>query len=369
MPSVDFQVSLTAEQSYLKCEQQYAYRYVERLRRKDRAVPLELGSILHDYLGHYYLSVKGGARPEDAHVYALLVCSNKYVPDSRRYANIAASAGEEGLAQELLDLPGKAGRIAERYYHARGKADAELHEILMSEEEIVTRIAPRIISRGRIDLVTRDRARGLTWLWEHKSAKETPPLSVRLRDLQTILYGDALELDIDAVIWNYLRTKEPHVPTLVYKGTKRERLEIGKDMDTTWEVYMAVIEQFGLIVDEYNEMRERLDGRELSIFFPRYEQVVVASAEVLLRDYRQVAFDMRRARHQWAAGLRVPVRTLGRDCDYCEFNILCMTFLMHGDDSDARRFRFRVAGEEPHAEPEPTPEPESDSESDEESVT
>lgn len=344
-------VSLSAVQSFQKCEQMYWYRYVERLRRKDRSPAPELGSILHDYLGNYYEELKGGAKPEDAHVTAQLIISTKYLPDSQRYANVAIAAGLEDLAKELLALPGLAGRITDRYFLHRGLTDAEEHEVLLTETSLSWNVTRRIVSNGRLDLVTRDRAMGRIWLWEHKSTGNIPPMSVRIRDLQTPLYNHKLaqrtaKVEIDGCIWNYLRTKEPTVPDLVYRGTKREGLTRRGDLDSTWETYLQEIENWGLNEADYEDMQERLSPREHTVFFPRFEQVIITDPEVVLGDYRQVAKNIDRKRKAWERGTQIPIRTLGRDCDYCEFNDLCMSMLINGDDTDVRRIRFRRAGEE-----------------------
>ena len=330
-------ISLSAIQSYRTCQQQYAYRYVERLRKRDRSKPLELGSLLHKYLELYYGMLKDGVKPNDAHEASKLATSAEFTPQVRRSAKVLYEMGQDALAKEMLAILPMSGRIADRYFLTRGEEDAEEYEILLVEEELESEVAPGFLSRGKIDMITRSRDTGLVELWEHKSTGSVPSTEYRLRDLQTTLYKYQLEeYEIDQVVWNYIRTKEPTVPKVLKSGPYKGGLTHAKSLDSTWEVFAAEIKRHGFKEIDYLEQRKRLEGREESVYFPRYPQVILANPQVLLRDYVRTAKDIKLAIERWRARKRVPVRTLSLSCDWCDFKDLCNAVLLAGSDKDAR---------------------------------
>ena len=337
-------VSLSAVQAFRRCQTQYHYRYVERLKRKDKAPAPELGIILHDYLACYYKWLQADVPAIEAHQTGLLKISADYMPEIKRFARVAERVGQHDLAAELLEIPGKASRIAERYYLARGQFDAERYEIIYVEQELRWQIRKSLRSDGRLDLVTQDRETGRVHLWDHKSTANVPDEGYRMRDLQTLLYAEKLarespaDIEIDCVLWNYIRTKEPTVPEQLKAGGLTRRA----DLDSTLEVYSAEVTRLGLNPMDYDEQWQRLAGRELSVFFPRIEQVIVAQADVLLRDYINTAREIRRYRKAWADGIVEPVRNLSMDCTWCEFATLCNAVILGGDESDIREMRFTV---------------------------
>jgi hypothetical protein len=337
-----FQVSLSAFQTWQQCEQRYFFSYVRRLRIRDQFLAPTLGRILHSYLEHYYTGLYTGHFPEDAHVAAQLQTSTEYIPEIRGYVNVSLAAGHEELAKELNELPALAARITDRYFAARGKSDAERYKILFIEKKLNLPIYEGIVSTGVVDLGTKDLETGRVNLWEHKSTQYIPQDSVRLQDFQTMLYGVKLRwMDgtiIDSIVWNYLRTKEPVEPEHLKSGALTKR----KDLDSTWEMYSQVARDIGVDPEtsEYAEVKERLESRELTIFFPRYEVVTVVSEEVLMTDYIEEAQRMRKARQDWANGVSKPIKTLTRGCGYCEYYRICQASLTGGDEEDVIRLRF-----------------------------
>ena len=337
-------VSNTVISDFRRCEQLYSYRYVDRLRRKDRAPAPELGTMLHSYFELYYQALKDGSDPATAHGESQMAVSSKYMPEIKRFANAAHIGGADDLATDLLALPKVVGRISSRYYAARGKADASRHKVLLVEEFANIEITKGIVSNARIDLVTEEQERGLIWLWEHKSTKDIPDVNWRLRDQQTPLYARKLEQlelcpPIDAVLWNYVRTKEPTAPEVGKRGEPTKRA----NLDSTWPTYLKVIEELGLNPADFDDVRRRLEPRELAEFFPRFEQPIVSEVDLLFRDYVRTAKDIRLRRKQWAAKARRPVRSLARECGFCDFHSLCLAAIMTGSDRDVRLQRF-IAG-------------------------
>lgn len=331
-----YQISQSAYAAWLRCEQKYDYAFVRRLRPRVASTAPQLGTVLHEYLAAYYRGLKATCTAQDAHSAA--VATGIHNPERERevnaYARILAFAGRTDEAREFDELIPRAERIAHRYYEARGREDAERYEVEMVEQALSVEAAPGVTSISIIDLVLLDRMTGYRHLVEHKSTTTVPPSSVRLRDFQTLLYAAVLERwgkPIDSVMWNYLRTKEPTVPEPLKKGGLTRRA----DIDTTWEVYLSALKENGIDPVFYEDMRDRLAPRELTVFFPRYRHDIVVAPDIILRDYATVAGRIRNARMRWQSGADVPVRSLTRDCDYCEFYRICEAVIVGGDEETA----------------------------------
>ena len=150
-------VSLSAYQSWQRCEQRYFYSYVRRLRQKVMDLAPERGVLLHEYLAGYYRMLQAGASAEDSHTESLATLSEEQRPKLSASANISFFAGDEELAAQYMELMDVVERIAERYYIARGRGDAERYDVLLVEERIRIELLTEVFSVSVIDLVLRDR--------------------------------------------------------------------------------------------------------------------------------------------------------------------------------------------------------------------
>lgn len=350
-------ISLSATRAYQRCPQLYTYQYIERLRKRDRAVALDLGSLIHDYLENYYRGLQEGAGASEAHEGAQYTIRKNWSGKLRSLAEAAYLAGNEELALEIRDLGKRTIDISSRYFQARGQADAERYMVLLVEQPLTTMLTDTLRSRGKVDLVTQDRETGRTQLWEHKSAKNIPDEAGKLRDLQTLLYREQLalleDMQIDEVIWNYLRTKPPTVPKLVYVGKKNERMEFG-NIDTTWEVYAQACRDNGKDPDDpmYDHMRAALANKEQE-FFARWPQVIIANTSVMLSNYARTGQEIRRFTRRYLEGKTQPIRVLDTHCDWCEFNMLCRAEILGGDSDDIRRLRYESSRRDNATNPNP----------------
>ena len=340
-----FTISLSAYQAWQRCEQRYSFSYIDKLRQRVKDLAPQRGILLHEYLATYYTGLKTGRGADESHVTALSELVERRGAETTAAGNTAFFAGDEALAQEYFGLMDVVCRIAERYYRARGKGDAERYDVIMVEEWISTPIIQGVESRSIIDLVLRDRLRDLMFLVEHKSTVNVPDSRVRIRDMQTLLYAAALfeakGLLIDGTLWNYLRTKEPSFPYILKNGD----ISRAKNLDSTWPVFELAIKEQGLDPADYNDMREHLEPRELEVFFPRMEHVIVASPDLLLEDYVVTAARIRARTLEWKHGVSRPVRSLSRDCTYCPYERLCEAVITGGDPDDLIRLYYEKSGQ------------------------
>lgn len=336
-----FSFSQSAHGSYLHCQQKYAYESVERISSKRKSVPVKRGQWIHACNDNYYSSPLFNSFPDRAFNDALDKMLTECQSELVGYVNILRSIGDDELVSEFTRLPDQLERIMRNYYEVRGRDDAKRYEVVCTEKKLQIVLSPGIVATGYVDLVTCDKVSGKIQLWEHKSTKQVPPDSVRLTSLQVLVYVEMLrvqdELICDSVIWNYIRTKEPAVPEVTTRGvTKRANI------DTTWPVYSAALRNNGQNPEssEFDFIRERLSDREETVFFPRYEQVIVSDSREVMREFTEVAKTARRSRYLWETGLATPVRTITKDCDYCEFNPLCRAVITGGDTDDLIRMMY-----------------------------
>lgn len=335
-------VSLSAVRLFRECEEAYYRRHVLGLSLDRKDYAMSLGNILHTYLSIYYLGIKEHILPGEAHLKAVISITIEYEAEIISEANRLWEKGDEADSIKIRGMVDHAKRIANRYFETRGRRDAEEHEILYIEQVLDTVIVDgQAKNRSVLDLVTRHLSTGHICLWEHKTVGTIPDDIIRLQDLQTVLYKviaeHELDLVFDRVVWNYLRTKEPTVPEQLKNGQLSQR----KDLDSTWETYKNMLDILSIDETPYSEVKERLEGREITAFFPRFELPYLANAALLLRDYATSVGVILERREQWKKGEVAPVRSFSFRCNRCEFSLLCKTALLGGDVEDAVRLKFK----------------------------
>lgn len=338
-------ISFSAVSAWRRCQQLYHYRYIERLLPVSPQPSVAAGRMIHSYLGAYYSALLTSS-PEAAHQHALSYVEQQYEREVNALAG-AASAFDESVARELRELPGRVRRICARYFKVRGASDAREHEVLLVEHTLRFPVMDAIDNVTVVDLVTRSREDGTTWLWEHKTVSSVPPERHRRRviDLQVTLYAALLAesgvVHVDGVIWNYIRRKEPTPVPVTRRGELSRRI----DLDTTWDAYLDKIEELGLDPRDYREVEERLRGRETSHFFVRHTLPLVQQESILLRDYLATAGAIRALYSSGA--VIVPVRNVGEHCMYCEYAPLCEAAIISGyEDYDLASRLFRKEEED-----------------------
>jgi hypothetical protein len=309
------------------------YRYIEGIETREVAVPLELGKLLHQYFAQYYQGLKDGAAAQASHDAAYTQVMDEWGPKITDLATLSYSLDRDDTAEWLLGLAEQVRTLISRYYVVRGAQDAVDYDILHVEVPLRVRLFDDMESYGIADLVLRERRTGLLYMAEHKTTKNIPSSNFRLRDLQTVLYTEKLRLltglNMDGVLWSYTRTEKPKEPRLLKDGTF-SRAQI----DSTWHVYKAAVEVVGQNPLDYEDMHERLESREVEDYFPRFSYFLKTDRGILIRDYIETARAIEKAKQDWAAGTRTPVRNLTRNCDWCSFAKLCTGAIVAGGTAD-----------------------------------
>ncbi len=264
-------ISTTERSQYKECRRLWDYNSNNRqnLEPKKPQPPLWLGTGVHEALSAYY-SQRGGL------VETFETWADAQLRDLRETHLLDAE--EERRFAGLRELG--AGML--RHYGEWAKANDHF-TMLVTEFEfevpILTPAGEPVLDAwyvGRFDGVLMDEA-GYLWVIDHKTVSswgdETEYLEL---DDQTASYQWACQYLIeqgrlpgvprDAVLrgamHNRLRKKVPAIPRLLQNG------KLSRDMsqDTTYEVYLAEIERYGLPTWEYQDVLDRLQTRGNTFF-------------------------------------------------------------------------------------------------------
>lgn len=324
--------------SYLRCPKQAQYKYAERLKKKvltRRDKPLRRGVWMHELLEVYY-------RGEDWR---------------KRHAELTAKFNNlfDEEKDELGDLPTECLALMKSYlWHYGANKDDPMHGWKVHGTEITLECPwpdsedGLDVYRCRVDVMYED-----DWGWwigDHKSHKSLPSMGFRVLDTASPLYiwcARENGYDVQGFVWNYLRTKVPTTPQMVYVGTARERLSQAA-IDTDWPTYARAIKAYGLdhTAEPYrSKLRELRSHRwqhgvtQTSPFFRR---------EVLEKDDDMIArvvaamMKTRDRMHSDYDDFETVARSSDRSCDWCDYGQVCMAELFTGEAQQIRRKMFRV---------------------------
>lgn len=312
------EVSFSELKTWRRCQKKHHYKYVRKLQRKSKSLPLYKGSVVHSCLEFHYKGLKW-----------------------KKAWNIFNKEFSKLMDEEKAaygDLPSEVLRLVSGYlaFHKKDSwvvvTDKEGKPIV--EREFRVRIpGTRVVVKGVIDLIIMDEYGGI-WVIDHKTVKKDAPSNeFRMTDVQTTLYFWVLltlceELGIDpkkvsGSIFNYIRTKPPKEPEILESNGQMSR----RDIDTCWMFYKQALIKAGLDPNDYLDMKKKLKGRE-SRFYYRHK---MDKPKVLMKQLLQEAVF---TAYQIEAFGNQPARSLDKSCDWdCDFKELCYSELQ-GHDVD-----------------------------------
>jgi hypothetical protein len=325
-----FKVSHSKVKTWRSCRKQYHYKYVRKLRRKVKARALQFGSFVHEAIEEYQ---KNG----------------KFKETVKRFNKEIGKVFEEERIEFGLDRLVEEGTTVVLGYVDLYKNDGLKYRAV--ELEINVPLADGVVFTGKVDAIVED-ASGDLWLFERKTCKKIPEEDIRLTDIQTVLYFWATENlkiksgnrvfrlgNIRGIIWDYVRSKAPSIPGLNKNGEMSRAA-----VDTTWEVYRAELVKAGLDPDDYEDMRERLAGKEDSFFRRIKLPFSKTMRDMVLDDFRSTSIEMK-ALHEVSQD-----RNLGWGCQHCEFKNLCIAELRGADTELMLKKDYEVRKDEKESE-------------------
>jgi len=310
------EVSFSELKSWRRCQTMHNFKYVKKLQKKSKSLPLYKGSVTHSCLEYHYRGL-----------------------DWKDAWKIFRKEFSKLLSEERAaygDLPSEVSRMMKGYV-AHYKNDE--WEVVTDEEgkpiverEFKIRIPnTRIVIKGIIDLVVKDRY-GI-WVVDHKTLKKDPPSNeARMSDVQTTLYFWVVltlckEWGIEAkklrgAIFNYIRTEPPKEPELLKNGTMSKR-----QIDTCWMFYKSSLVKAGLDPKDYSDMKKKLEGSEARFYHRHRMDKPKTLMKMLLQEAVFTAY-------QIEAFSGMVARTLDKSCEWgCDYKDLCYAELQ-GFDTD-----------------------------------
>jgi hypothetical protein len=318
-----------------RCPKQTQYKYAERLKPRfavARDKPLHRGTWLHKLLEEHY------AGRDWRVIHGKLTNQFGELFDEER--------------ESLGDLPQECAAIMRSYlwHYGADKADPH-HGWRIHDTELTLECKwpdGSGVYRCRLDFLAEDEF-GLV-IGDHKSHKTLPDRDFRLLDYQSALYiwcAWQNNIPVYGFVWNYIRTKTPTTPQLVYRGTPRERLST-RAIETDYPTFVRALRAYDLNPRDYRDELRYLKGQ-------RWQQGAVQTSpffrrDILEKDRLMVARVVKAAMrtrdrmhgYDWSDPTTVE-RTVDRSCLYmCRYKDLCTTELFGGNADNIRRQQFKV---------------------------
>lgn len=316
-----FKVSHSKIKTYRTCKKMADYKYVQKLRRKFKAEPLLRGTIIHDMLEEHI----SGRDPWPILKNAEKKYKKLFLEEREHYGDLIGD-----LKKIMTGYFDFYHQDPIKYLKFKGKYTEHYFEVPLTRH---------ITLVGYLDSFgqTKDK---LNWLVEHKSHKRLPEGDLAYSDIQSSLYtwvAPQIGLPVpDGVAWNYIKAEAPGEPDLLKNGT----LSTKKNMNTTWAIYRATIEKYGLKVKDYIQMREQLEGKEDNFFKRKYLPTNKHITGNIIKDVITTASEMQRKLG------KVTTRTIGKHCDWCDFYDVCQAELRGLDSTFIRKANYEEVQEE-----------------------
>lgn len=319
----NFYVSQSKVQSWLLCRMKYHYQYVLSLRKKAPPRPLKFGSIAHQVIE---ADAEGEKKPIEKILEKVEITDRHLFRQEREmYGDI------------MTDM----NIIMRAYFRFWEKEPIQYVKVngKFSEHLIEADLTNDIMFKGTLDAQAANRR--MTWLVEHKTHRTIPNDDHRWRNLQTCVYMPLAQDHgfgpFDGVLWDYIRSKPPTRPKLKKDGTLSER-----ELDTLPEAVLDTIRQERLNPAAYRGLLASAEANMSSYFQRIYRPVKANVVKAVMRDFVETAKMMSEAE-----GMR-PTRTLGKHCDWCQYEPLCRAALQ-GNDIEMVKEREYVKEEDRYA--------------------
>jgi hypothetical protein len=308
---VAMRLSNSKEKTWRRCPKKYEFKYVYKLRTKQRSVQLERGSWIHDLLMHHY----DGEDWEAQHKVL-----------TKEFYNLF-----EEEREDLGDLPEECWRIMKSYLRTYKDEDAQ-YRVVDSELDEIIELPNGLLFQIIVDLILEDKRTGNLIAWDHKTRKNFSDTDSMLLDPQLTRYFWGLQhmgyRPLVGVGYNEIRTKPPTVPRTLKTGG----LSRATNIDTDVYTYGSAIKAAGLDPSDYQEILQHIARNQRGRFFrrtilPKDPPMVRAMMQELVYSAREID---RAERKQ-----EFPRTFIATDCKWsCEFRDICIAQL-HGSDIDS----------------------------------
>lgn len=294
-------VSFSSDKKLARCEQQYSYRYDEKLKRRVKSKGLYVGDWMHQLLEEYRR--KGDWK-------------KKFVEVKKELWDKLFDEEKEGYEEDGF-VPQVAYDLMDHYVETYDEED-KVYEPLHVEQYFELDLKVGFPFRWKSDYIARNTETGLTVLFENKNKKEIPDAKERILEGQVhsycfLLYRKGIR--IDRIMWDYIRTTPVPRPKILKDGSLSER-----KINTDQRNYLAALKEAKIHPkgDELIGLQNLLKTLPETLSLLRVgNKPNLKVGELFVRDAVERA---RRAR-----SVSRPTRHWVRDCQWmCDYTQLCM---------------------------------------------
>jgi hypothetical protein len=303
-------ISNSEAKLFTDCRRKFYYARVKNLEAKSKVLPLARGSWMHKLFEAYFIGKDWG----------------------KVHKKLCKEFEDELTAEEyeaLAELPAECERMMDTYEWMYFNTDRNL-DVIATELVLEIPIIHGHTYQATLDVVFRDEL-GL-WIMDHKTLGRYPSANAQFTDAQTARYAFAAykhfgEMPI-GIVWDYVITKPPTKPRVVKDGSRLYAKKVNTDLHT----YVKAIKEYGL--DPYDYKDKILELKEHNPFYRRdYVPVVRPVVTTLVKELIYIADEIER-------GFK-PVRSLGKHCDWCQFQPLCIADLQKADSGFIERTQYK----------------------------
>lgn len=321
-------VSNSKVKTFQRCQKKYKFRYIKKLRKKDKSLPLERGSWIHELLMAMYDGEDWKAIHEE---------------------NTAAfyEAPEEER-EELGDLPREIARIMRSYRHHWKEQDS-LYRTIDSELDEIMTMPDGYEFNFIIDQIVEDESGGL-WLRDHKTVTKWMPADFMLLDAQLTRYFWCAErmgyTPLMGIEFNEIITKAPTVPELILAPGQKKKsksnpnpkqvLTQRKNLRSDYWTYLATLKKHGFDPKDYagtlHRLRENSDEWFRRSAMPKDKPVT----DQMMADLDDIVEQIKAAEERGVYP-RTPEKACTWDCEYSD---ICTLSLQGGSVKDLVKMRY-----------------------------
>jgi len=326
---------------YKGCPKKWFYRFLRMLDPIGHKRTLELGSYVHHLLDSFY-NPEGKGQPFCTDVSLQATAESRYagmLNASQKYFDDKTKDLFEEETNNYISMRTEAEAIVTRYIE-KNADDLSKYWVLATEKEFCIPIysangkRTRDKLRGKFDMIVRDEFETI-WFFEHKTTAdgvdsrfETVELEEQLNNYT--LVASTMYEDYGGGVLNVIRKKAPRLPEPLKSG---KGLSKAKDIDTTEELYLDAIKQYGYDPNEYVEilgiLREKGDR-----FFGR--KIITRKPQQILETRDEIYFTVQAIKAQTklynkSKNEAVFYRTPNFMCKNCQYCNLCILDSKKGD--------------------------------------
>lgn len=311
-----FKISQSKVTLWRKCQKAYQYQHEEQIERRAKPRPLKFGTIVHKILD-------ADARGEDP--FSEL---DKIAKDNKQMFR----EHREIYGDMITDIR----YIMTAYYEYWNKTP--IHLLPHKNGKIITYAEhpyeiefKGFLLKGKIDGVAKSKK--MNWLLERKTHKTFPNTDHRWRNLQSAVYIRIIEMlgwwpNIEGTMWDYIRSKPPTRPMILKNGSVSTR-----ELDSLPQVVIDTLEDEGVKVPHELIAQQQT---KLNTWFSRvYTPIKKPVVDKLFRDYIETGKQMRDLQ-----GVKDRPRTIGRHCEWCQFEQLCRAAMQGSDEEFIKQHEY-----------------------------